>query len=96
MYTLRCTQKLQRVLHVKPSATLPPTTTRLGDWYGNTIRVGRQPLIGTPYLCDTTHDVYPFEEIRKTFGLPKMRPPWRDEPAHFPLIPGFADSRMVH
>jgi hypothetical protein len=41
MVVLRCTQKL--LVRLKQVGDLPPveSTTRLGDWYGNTLRIGR-------------------------------------------------------
>jgi len=46
MLVLRCTQKL--LVRLKQVGDLPPieSTTRLGDWYGNILRIGhRQHLI---------------------------------------------------
>src|SRR6476619_4485276 len=42
MLVLRCTQKL--LARLKQTDTLPvvESTTRLGDWYGNTLRIGRR------------------------------------------------------
>jgi hypothetical protein len=42
MVVLRCTQKL--LIRLKRTAVLagPESTTRLGDWYGNILRIGRQ------------------------------------------------------
>ena len=42
MVVLRCTQKL--LVRLKQVGDLPPveSTTRLGDWYGNTLRIGRR------------------------------------------------------
>jgi hypothetical protein len=42
MVVLRCTQKL--LVRLKQVGDLPPVepTTRLGDWYGNTLRIGRR------------------------------------------------------
>ena len=41
MVVLRCTQKL--LVRLKQGVDLPPveSTTRLGDWYGNILRIGR-------------------------------------------------------
>jgi hypothetical protein len=47
MFTLRCTQKLQRHLDVRPGtgeAARAPTT-RLGDWYANLIDVDRHHAV---------------------------------------------------
>ncbi len=42
MLVLRCTQKL--LVRLKQAANLPAveSTTRLGDWYGNILRIGRR------------------------------------------------------
>ena len=42
MVVLRCTQKL--LVRLKQDRDLPPveSTTRLGDWYGNILRIGRR------------------------------------------------------
>jgi hypothetical protein len=42
MVVLRCTQKL--LVRLKQVGDLPPveSTTRLGDWYGNILRLGRR------------------------------------------------------
>ena len=42
MVVLRCTQKL--LVRLKHAGELPPveSTTRLGDWYGNILRIGRR------------------------------------------------------
>src|SRR5688572_33252096 len=42
MVVLRCTQKL--LVRLKQVGELPPVeaTTRLGDWYGNILRIGRR------------------------------------------------------
>jgi hypothetical protein len=42
MVVLRCTQKL--LVRLKQVGNLPPveSTTRLGDWYGNILRIGRR------------------------------------------------------
>jgi len=42
MVVLRCTQKL--LVRLKQVGALPPveSTTRLGDWYGNILRIGRR------------------------------------------------------
>ena len=42
MVVLRCTQKL--LVRLKQARDLPPveSTTRLGDWYGNILRIGRR------------------------------------------------------
>src|ERR671918_493592 len=42
MLVLRCTQKL--LVRLKHGGDMPPveSTTRLGDWYGNIVRIGRR------------------------------------------------------
>ena len=42
MVVLRCTQKL--LVRLKQVGDLPPveSTTRLGDWYGNILQIGRR------------------------------------------------------
>ena len=42
MVVLRCTQRL--LVRLKQVGPLPPveSTTRLGDWYGNALRIGRR------------------------------------------------------
>src|SRR6266849_7469921 len=42
MLTLRCTHKLLTRLKTKPSPTPPASTTKLGDWYANTLNVGHE------------------------------------------------------
>lgn len=45
MVVLRCTHKLlARLKHPAPAAAAV-STTRLGDWYGNELRLGRQQLL---------------------------------------------------
>jgi hypothetical protein len=45
MVVLRCTQKL--LARLKQTETLPvvESTTRLGDWYGNILRIGRRQYL---------------------------------------------------
>ncbi|WP_291980604.1 hypothetical protein [Luteitalea sp.] len=45
MVVLRCTQKL--LARLKRAAVVPQglSSTRLGDWYGNELRLGRQQLL---------------------------------------------------
>jgi hypothetical protein len=45
MMVLRCTQKLLVRLHRTGDIDLVESTTRLGDWYGNTLRLGPQQLL---------------------------------------------------
>lgn len=45
MVVLRCTQKLlQRLKHVDDLAPVE-STTRLGDWYGNILRIGHRQML---------------------------------------------------
>ena len=44
MVVLRCTHKLLRRLRAVPPTDMPPTTTRLGDWYGTAVQVGTRRL----------------------------------------------------
>jgi hypothetical protein len=41
----RCTQKLQKRLNVRGPLDVPKSSTQLGDWYGNTVFVGRLRLV---------------------------------------------------
>lgn len=45
MFTLRCTRKLLTRLKVKPEPRPPPSTTKLGDWYADTLNLGRERLV---------------------------------------------------
>jgi len=46
VYTIRCTQRLlARLSGSTPDVDAPRSTTALGDWYANTITVGRLRLI---------------------------------------------------
>lgn len=45
MFTLRCTKKLLTRLRVKPEPRPPPSTTKLGDWYADTLNLGRERLV---------------------------------------------------
>jgi len=42
MVVLRCTQKLLARLKRPEAAADVPSTTRLGDWYGNILQIGRR------------------------------------------------------
>jgi len=42
---LRCTARLQKRLKLPKLAEPGPSTTALGDWYGNVFNLGRQPLV---------------------------------------------------
>ena len=43
MIVLRCTARLQERLKLPKLAEPGPSTTALGDWYGNVFHIGRQP-----------------------------------------------------
>ena len=45
MFTLRCTKKLLDRMRVKPDLQPPPSTTKLGDWYADTLNLGRERLV---------------------------------------------------
>jgi hypothetical protein len=45
MFTLRCTKKLLDRMRVKPDPLPPPSTTKLGDWYADTLNLGRERLV---------------------------------------------------
>ncbi len=45
MFTLRCTKKLLTRLRVEPELRPPPSTTMLGDWYADTLNLGRERLV---------------------------------------------------
>lgn len=45
MLVFRCTKKLRSLLKVHEPPELPRSTTRLGDWYANTLFVGRLRLV---------------------------------------------------
>ena len=55
MLVLRCTRKLLDRLDTAPAGTLPSSTTWLGDWYPNTVAVGRARLI----LCVSEKTLLP-------------------------------------
>jgi hypothetical protein len=42
MLVLRCTQRLLTRLKQAGEAPVEESTTRLGDWYGNILRIGRR------------------------------------------------------
>ncbi len=45
MYTLRCTRRLLSKLPHETTASAPPATTILGDWYANVLNIGSARLI---------------------------------------------------
>ncbi|MBZ5638861.1 MAG: hypothetical protein LAO51_08920 [Acidobacteriia bacterium] len=52
MLVFRCTQKLQKRLKVRAPINLPKSSAQLGDWYGNTLFVGRLRLV--IFISETT------------------------------------------
>ena len=52
MLVFRCTQKLRSRLKVPGSPDVPHSSTQLGDWYGNTLTVGRLRLV--IFISETT------------------------------------------
>ncbi len=52
MLVFRCTQRLLKRLKVGGPFDLPRSSTQLGDWYGNTVFIGRVPLI--IFVSETT------------------------------------------
>ena len=64
MVVLRCTQKL--LVRLKRVRDLPPveSTTRLGDWYGNALRIGHRQYL----LFISEHSrlpvIVPIREVR--------------------------------
>jgi hypothetical protein len=45
MVVLRCTQRLLRRLKQAGDEPSGPSNTRLGDWYGNVVRIGRRQAL---------------------------------------------------
>ena len=45
MFTLRATKRLIDRLAPPLTASSPPTTTVLGDWYATVVQVGRRPVV---------------------------------------------------
>ena len=45
MFSFRCTKRLIKKLGLPVTPDPPPPTTRLGDWYGNTLNIRRQRLM---------------------------------------------------
>ena len=52
MLVFRCTQKLLKRLKVPGPIDLPRSSTQLGDWYANTVFVGRLRLV--LFISETT------------------------------------------
>ena len=45
MFAFRCTKVLRKKLALPVTSDPPSPTTRLGDWYGNTLNIGHQRLM---------------------------------------------------
>ena len=69
MFTFRPTARLTERLGAMPVPHEQPTTTRLGDWYGNLVRFGRQQMI----LCTSDRSllsvVLPAKDVRHSLPL---------------------------
>jgi hypothetical protein len=66
----RCTQKLLKAMKVKPVAEPAPSTSRLGDWTANLVRVGRIQLViavSEPTRLAVVIDAAPYAEIAERF-----------------------------
>ena len=65
MVVLRCTQKL--LVRLKQVGDLPPveSTTRLGDWYGNILRIGRRQHLLFISERSRLPVVFPISEARQ-------------------------------
>jgi hypothetical protein len=65
MVVLRCTQKL--LVRLKQVGDLPPveSTTRLGDWYGNALRIGRRQHLLFISERSRLPIVIPIRELRR-------------------------------
>ena len=55
MFTLRCTSRLMKRLGASLAASPAETTTRLGDWYANSVHVGRRQFV----LCVSEQTLQP-------------------------------------
>ena len=65
MVVLRCTQKL--LVRLKQVGDLPPveSTTRLGDWYGNILRIGRRQHLLFISERSRLPVVFPISEVKR-------------------------------
>ena len=70
MVVLRCTQKL--LLRLKQADLSPGTesTTLLGDWYGNILRIGRQQFLLFISERSRLPVVIPIREMRLLETIP--------------------------
>lgn len=71
MFTLRCTSKLLKRLHVEPALPPTPPSTRLGDWYANLLFTRPAHLV----LCVSERTLLPAlipaRELRSV--VPRLR-----------------------
>lgn len=65
MVVLRCTRKL--LVRLKQPDDLPPaeSTTRLGDWYGNVLRIGRRQYLLFVSERSRLPVIIPAREVRR-------------------------------
>ena len=65
MVVLRCTQKL--LVRLKHAGVLPAaeSTTRLGDWYGNILRIGRRQHLLFISERSRLPVVFPISEVKR-------------------------------
>src|SRR3984893_17776386 len=65
MVVLRCTQKL--LVRLKQVGDLPAveSTTRLGDWYGNILRIGRRQHLLFIRERSRLPVVFPISEVKR-------------------------------
>ena len=71
MFTLRCTAKLLKRLHVEPALPATPPSTRLGDWYANLLFTRPAHLV----LCASERTLLPVLIPARDIGslLPRLR-----------------------
>ena len=89
MITLRCTKKLLDRMRVKPDMQPPPSTTKLGDWYADTLNMGRERLV----LCVSELTLLPVVEPATGRTSARSRPAagtlrWPSPPRRLPSTPG--------
>jgi hypothetical protein len=65
MITLRCTRKLAKRMTLTPGADTQRPTNRLGDWYANSLNVGRQRLIHCVSERSLLSIVLPAKDVRQ-------------------------------
>jgi len=73
MITLRCTQKLRKYLGVIPVITPEPTTTLLGDWYGNLVPTASGDLLILVYEKSLLTIAIPVSESNNLVPLFRIR-----------------------